>query len=73
MSDTRRTSVSSSSIASVGFTAESSLDVEFRNGTMYRYFMVPRAVFDALMASESKGSFFNRHIRPRFRYTRLGQ
>jgi hypothetical protein len=47
------------------------LDLEFRDGAIYRYFAVPAATYDDLLAAESKGSFFNQNIRNRFRYTRL--
>ncbi len=42
-----------------------------RNGASYRYFVVPPAVVAALIAAESKGAYFNCHIRGRFRYQRL--
>lgn len=39
------------------------LDLEFRNGTRYRYFRVPREIYQGLLESESKGQYFNQHIR----------
>ena len=47
------------------------LDLEFRDGAIYRYSAVPAATYHDLLAAESKGSFFNQSIRNRFRYTRL--
>jgi hypothetical protein len=47
------------------------LDLEFRRGAVYRYFDVPPSIHDALLAADSKGRFFNRHIRNHFRCQRL--
>lgn len=42
------------------------LDVEFRDGSIYQYSAVPLRIYHDLMGAESKGAFFNRHIRTRF-------
>jgi hypothetical protein len=64
-----RAPVDSTSLASVGYSPEHSvLEVEFRNGRIYRYFTVPAKVYEQLMAAESKGSFVNRFIRDVFPY-----
>lgn len=39
------------------------LDVEFRQGETYRYFMVPRSVISDLIAARSVGRFFSERIR----------
>jgi hypothetical protein len=70
---TVRTQVSSSSIAAFGYSADSTLDVEFRRGVVYRYFAVPRDVYNALISAESIGAYFNRSVRPHFRFERLPQ
>jgi hypothetical protein len=69
--DVSRTPVSSSSIASIGYSPLAVLEVEFRSGAVYRYFAVPRAAYEALVASESKGSYFNRNIRSRFSFQQI--
>lgn len=46
------------------------LQLEFRRGTIYRYFGVPAPVYEALVAAPSKGKYFNRAIRGNFRYSR---
>jgi lysyl-tRNA synthetase class 2 len=46
------------------------LDVVFTSGRRYIYQDVPAEVFESMRAAFSKGEFFNRHIRDRFRYTR---
>ena len=44
------------------------LQLEFRNRAIYQYFGVPAQVHDALLRAPSKGQYFNRVIRGRFRY-----
>lgn len=67
----QRRPVISSSLASLGYSEETStLDVEFRNGLVYRYFAVPPSVFSAMLQSESKGTFHNRFIRGAFPFER---
>ena len=52
--------------------AEAALDVEFVTGRVYRYFAVPEPVARGLAQSRSKGVYFNKAIRERFDYRRLG-
>lgn len=66
-----RTAVVSSLLSSIGYSIEATLELEFRSGAIYRYFAVPQAVFQDLIAAESKGAYFNRHVRNRFRCQRL--
>jgi hypothetical protein len=66
-----KTPINSSSIASVAYSTDASLDVEFRSGAVYRYFAVPRSILDSLLAAESKGAFLNKFIRDRFPYVRV--
>lgn len=66
-----RTAVESSILSSVGYSTDATLELEFRSGAIYRYFAVPRPVFEELIAAESKGVYFNRYVRDRFRYQRL--
>ena len=47
------------------------LRLEFRSRVVYCYFHVPADVYQDLMAADSKGVYFNRHIRGRFPYHRL--
>lgn len=63
----KRMPVDSSSLASVGYEGGSQqLEVEFRHGAVYLYAGVPPEVFAGLMAAESKGRYFNDHIRHAF-------
>ena len=69
---TRRIPVESTSLASVGFSLEHNvLEIEFRNGLVYQYFGVPRALYEQLLAAESKGKFMNRFIRRGFPQQRI--
>jgi hypothetical protein len=42
------------------------LDVEFTSGRVYRYQMVPRATYEALLQAPSTGRYFNAKIRDRY-------
>ena len=70
-SDARRMAVVSSLLSSMAYSIDATIELEFRSGAIYRYFAVPHAVFQGLIAAESKGAYFNRHVRNRFRYQRL--
>jgi hypothetical protein len=51
------------------------LYLRFRDGDIYRYFDCTVEMYEAFLAAESKGRYFARHIRNRFRYeqVRYGQ
>ena len=66
-----RMPVVSSLLASVAYSIDATLDLEFLSGATYRYFSVPEAVFQGLVTAESKGVYFNRNLRNRFPYQRL--
>jgi hypothetical protein len=62
-----RTPVDSTSIASVGYDARAhALEIEFRNGRVYRYSQVPAAAYRLLLQAPSIGEFVNKQIKPRF-------
>ena len=63
--------VDSSWIASVTYASDATLVVRFRNGTVYRYFTVPRAILDGFLAAPSKGAYFTHRIRNTFRCTQV--
>jgi hypothetical protein len=48
------------------------LVVGLRSGSVYRYYMVPRAAFRGLQAAPSAGRYFIDNIRDGFRCERLG-
>lgn len=62
-----RKPVQSSSIKTVGYNADSAtLEVEFLDGDVYRYLMVPETAAAQFLAAPSLGRHFVQHIKPRF-------
>jgi hypothetical protein len=47
------------------------LDLEFQSGEIYRYHDIPVQVYHELLQAESKGRYFNQHIRNHFPYTKI--
>ena len=67
-----RVRVTSSSIASAGYSAEgSTLEIEYQNGSVYQYFAVPKSLFDSLLESDSKGAFVRARILGHYPYRRI--
>ena len=67
-----RTELSSRSLKGAGYCLpEALLELEFRSGTIYRFGGVPLATYQEFLRAESKGVYFNRHIRNRFPYTKI--
>ncbi|KKW91118.1 MULTISPECIES: KTSC domain-containing protein [Sphingobium] len=46
------------------------LDVQFVSGKRYSYFDVPAAIVQGMKQAASKGGYFNRLIRDRYRFIR---
>ena len=63
--------VESSLLSSVEYSSDQTLELKFRSGVSYRYFTVPATVVEGFIAAESKGAYFNRHVRNCFPYQRL--
>lgn len=69
-----RQAVESSVITSVGYDAKTNvLEVEFRTGRVYQYFLVPQSVYRELMRSESMGRYFNHEIRGSYNEVLVGR
>jgi len=67
-----RERVDSSSLSSLGYDARRHvLEVEFRNGGVYRYMDVPEDAWSELRSAESKGRYINSEIKPRFRWRKV--
>jgi len=67
-----RIPVTSSNVASVGFDPSTqTLEIEYKNGSVYQYFDVPQAVYDELIRAESVGTFLNAQVKGVYRYARL--
>ena len=58
--------VNSSAIRAVGYDG-SMLTVEFHTGRTYNHPGVPESVFHGLITASSKGVFYNKNIRGRYR------
>ncbi len=58
--------VDSSAIHAIGYDG-STLTVEFHNGRTYDHPGVPYSVYEGLMQAPSKGAYYNRNIRRRYR------
>lgn len=70
MSKIAMNKVKSSHIQSVGWDSQNKqMVVEWKHGT-YAY-KTPKKVYDDLMKAESKGSFFNKNVRPNYKPTLL--
>jgi hypothetical protein len=67
-----REMVASSTILSVGYdSASETLEIEFKGGGLYQYYNLPEAVYQDLMASDSKGKFHNVYIKNSFPFSRV--
>jgi hypothetical protein len=67
-----RTPVSSTNVASIGYDQNTvTLEVEFKDGTLYQYFDVPETVYNELLQTGSKGKFLHANVYNRYRYTKL--
>jgi hypothetical protein len=68
----RRVFVQSRELRWIQFDDQSSkLKVEFLAGGIYEYQRVPKSKYKALLAAESKGRYFNAHIRGHYLYTHI--
>jgi len=63
----QRTAIISSNLVSVGYNQLTSiLEIEFHQGDVYQYTSVPRYIYSELMSANSKGTYFNDHIKEHF-------
>lgn len=58
--------VESSVIDAVGYARV--LELRFDSGRIYQYYNVPEDVYQGMLAADSKGRYFNAHIRDKFPY-----
>ena len=67
-----RVPVDSGTVLSIGYDRVAfTLEIEFRNGHVYRYFDVPEAAHRLLVKATSIGGFVNTVIKPRFDCVRV--
>jgi hypothetical protein len=68
-----RTPVHSTNVASIGYDeATATLEVGFRNGSIYQYYGVPASVSRAVMSASSHGRALWRWVRDRYPYREVG-
>ena len=64
----KRVPVDSTALATVGYSKRlQALEIEFRNGAIYRYLEVAPDVYDALLHARSKARFYDENIRHKYR------
>ena len=64
----KRVPVESSAVATVGYSKKlRALEIEFRNGAIYRYLDVAPEVYDALLSARSKARFYDENVRHKYR------
>ena len=64
--------VKSRDLALIGYDHETStLEVVFRAGGVYRYQQVPESVYHGLMTAPSHGTFFQKHIKTQYTFTKV--
>jgi len=60
----QRQSVASRNVKSIGYAPVTRiLEVEFLNGSVYRYLGVPSSVYSGLMAASSKGTYLSQNVK----------
>lgn len=64
----KRVPVESRALAAVGYSKRlHALEIEFRNGAIYRYLDVPSSLHKELMNAPSKARFYLQNVRGKFR------
>lgn len=67
-----RTAVNSSNIGNITYSPHTHLlRVSFLNGTIYDYYDVDDKTYRNFMDAPSKGTFFSKNIRGKFRYKKI--
>ena len=67
ISHIKREAVHSTALASVGYSKRlHALEIEFRNGAVYRYLNVGPAIYHDLMSASSKARFYDENIRRKY-------
>ena len=68
----QRQPVSSSNLYSVGYDPDAAtLEVEFQDGSIYRYPSVPERVYEELKNAGSHGQYFHQHITDVYSYAKI--
>ena len=68
ISHIKRFPVESKALAAIGYSKRlRALEIEFRNGEIYRYLEVSPSVYESLMNAPSKARFYDENIRRKYR------
>ena len=74
MAEIQRQPVNSSDIASIGYDgATETLEIEFKATGVYRYFSVPKNVWEELSRTPSPGKLFLQHIKGKYAWEKIGR
>lgn len=74
ISHIKRETVQSTALASVGYSKRlHALEIEFRNGAVYRYLNVGPTIYHDLMSAPSKARFYDKNIRRKYRSLHVRQ
>ncbi|MBC7961001.1 MAG: KTSC domain-containing protein [Vallitaleaceae bacterium] len=65
-----RIPVQSLNIKSIGY-ALGTLEIEFHDNDVYKYFHVPLHIHLAFLAAESHGTYFDDHIRNKYTFEKV--
>jgi hypothetical protein len=66
-------SVESSTLTTVAYDSNlETLQLQFRDGSIYTYSRIPAEIYAALLGAPSKGTYFNSNIRGKFAHQRSG-
>ncbi len=69
----QREHVASSNIISVGYDeVGQTLEIEFKDGSVYQYYNIGKNLYEQFMSSSSKGQFLANYIKNSFPYSRVG-
>ena len=72
MAKIQRQPVNSSDIASIGYDeATETLEIEFKATGIYRYFSVPKNVWEELARTPSPGKLFLQHIKGKYAWEKI--
>jgi hypothetical protein len=67
-----RQPVQSSNINSVGFDSDdNTLQIKFNSGGIYNYYNVPKRVYTTMLAAPSKGKYFHKNIKGKYKFTEI--
>jgi len=67
-----REPVASTGLSTVGYSKRlHALEIEFHDGSVYRYLDVPLSVYREMTATDSKARYYNQHVKGKFRCLRV--